>query len=119
MTEPNNELLKYLQKTVAEVDGRLDDLIKAIYGYPELGQKGFREEVQKNISKCQEDVHKATETLNALLQERREEAAERRGRDASMKRFMSFTGISSLVTFLTVVGGIIAILSSIGILGGP
>ena len=117
--EPNNELLRHLKTTVEEIDGRLDDLIKAIYGYPALGQKGFQEEVRKNLSDCQEDVKQTKEALNALLQERREEIAERRGRDASMKRFMSFTGISSLVTFLTVVGGIIAILSSIGLLGGP
>ncbi len=119
MTEANNELLKHLKKTIDEVDGRLDDLIKAIYGYPALGQKGFQEEVQKNIAKCQDDVHKATESLEALLQERREEIAERRGREATMKRFMSFTGVSSIVTFLTLLGLILTILSSSGLVGGP
>ncbi len=119
MTEPNNELLKHLKKTVDEVDGRLDDLIIAICRAPALGQKGFQEEMRTNLSVCQEDVRQTKEALNTLVQERREEVAERRGRDASMKRFMSFTGVSSVVTFLTVVGGIIAILSGIGLLGGP
>ncbi len=118
MTEPNNELLRHLKNTVEEVDQRLDDLIKAIYGYPALGQKGFQEEIQKSVSTCQDDVHKAKESLEALLQERREEMAERRGRDATIQRFMSFTGVSSIVTFLTLVGLIIAVLSSSGIVGG-
>jgi hypothetical protein len=119
MTEPNNELLRHLKKTVDEVDGRLDDLIKAIYGYPALGQKGFQEEVRNNLSACQTDITEVKGSLDTLLQERREEAAERRGSDATIKRFMSFTGVSSIVTFLTLLGLIIAILSSTGITGGP
>ncbi len=119
MTEPNNELLRHLKKTVEDVDGRLDDLIKAIYGYPALGQKGFQEEMQKNLSECQDDVKQTKGSLDALLLERREEIAERRGRDATIKRFMSFTGVSSILTFLTLLGLIITILSGSGLLGGP
>ncbi len=119
MTEPNSELLRHLQKIVEDVEGRLDDLIKAIYGYPALGQKGFQEEMQKSLLVCQEDVKQAKESLDALLLERREEIAERRGREATMKRFMSFTGVSSILTFLTLLGLIITILSSSGLLGGP
>ncbi len=118
MTEPNSELLVHLRKTVDDVEQRLEDLIKAIYGYPAMGQKGFQEEMQKNISSCQDDVHKANKSLDALLQERREEEAERRGRDATIQRFMSFTGVSSIVTFLTLLGLIIAVLSSSGLVGG-
>ncbi|MEJ7871422.1 MAG: hypothetical protein WKF67_04125 [Rubrobacteraceae bacterium] len=119
MTEPNNELLRHLRKTVDEVDGRLDDLIKAIYGYPALGQKGFQEDMQKNVSKCQDDVKQTKDSLDALLLERREELAERRGRETTMKRIVSFFGVSSIATFLALVGLIITILSSSGITGGP
>jgi hypothetical protein len=119
MTEQNNELLLHLRRTVDDIDGRLDDLTKAIYGYPALGQKGFQEEVRHSLSSCQQDVKKTKDSLEALLQERREEAAERRGSDATIKRFMSFTGVSSIITFLMLLGLIITLLSSTGIIGGP
>jgi hypothetical protein len=111
-------LTQEVRKTIEDVDGRLDDLIKAIYGHPALGQRGFQEEVQKGISTCQTEVKKTQDSLQALLQEHREEEAGRRERDATIKRFMSFTGLSSILTFLTLLGLIITILSGSGIVGG-
>ncbi len=91
-------------------DRQLEELVRAIYGYPSLGQKGFREEIEMRAQRLEADIEKTTELCENLVAQRREEAAERRG----MKRLVGYTGATSGLTLLTLVGLLISIWNGAG-----
>jgi predicted RNase H-like nuclease (RuvC/YqgF family) len=133
MTGPNNEhsqrtdaLLQGLEDNLDSLEREMrtmkDEILsqrRSLWGHPEVGQAGVLEEREKRISRLEEEIKNTRTVCEGLRDERREEMAERRGREKAMNRVLSFIGGSSLLTFLTMIGLIIAILSGTGITGGP
>ncbi len=134
MTEPNNEqhnrvsdaIIRALEANLDSLEDEMrnvkDEILaqrRSLWGHPEVGQAGLLQEREKRIVRLEEDIGNTRKLCEGLREDRTIELAERRGSDATIKRFMSFTGVSSIVTFLTLLGLIIAILSSSGITGGP
>lgn len=93
-----------------EFERRLDELVRALYGHPSLGQKGFREEIEKAVVKLEGEITTAKELCEGLVRQDEQKAAEQRGRD----RVIGYTGVTSLLTLLTVVGLLVAIWNGIG-----
>ncbi len=103
--EPDSKVIRDLEERIKFNSDRIEDLMRALYGHPELGQEGFRSEIKAEIAAIRIDVVASRQLCEDLRQERRDELAERRG----MKRFMGYVGVSSFTTLLTLVGLVIAI----------
>jgi len=98
---------------IGRVQADLTDLRRAIYGYPELEQMGMREDMFTRLDTLKRELAETKGVCDGIAQQRREEAAERRG----MKRLVGYTGVSSLLTLVTLVVGLLVILNGAG--GGP
>lgn len=115
MTSPppgeSGRLIANLDRKVMLLEGRLEDLTRALYGYPALGQSGFREEMERRVQELSEEVAATKTICEDLRMERRDELAERRG----IKRVIGYTGITSVLTLLTLLALIISIWRGAGI----
>jgi hypothetical protein len=110
MGEPGNDrLIRDLQEQIQRNDDRLKELTKALYGYPELGQRGFRQEIETQLELLKTEVSLAKQMCEDLRQERRDELSERRG----LRKAVGYTGITNLLTLLTLVGLILALWNGI------
>lgn len=106
-----------LERKVLELNARHKRVTDALYGNPEYGEAGFRSEIDRRILEMREEVKSLKTLCEDLRDERRQEQAERRGRDRLITRTISFTGITNVVMLITVVALAITIWQS-GVFGG-
>lgn len=111
MTEsPHDKTVRVLEDKVRRQEGKLEELTRALYGYPELGQQGFRDQMLMEIK----DLHEESANTKRLCQQireertaeaalRREEQVERRGKEQVISRTLTWVGGSSLFTLLSVI----------------
>lgn len=116
----NDPVVRSLEERIAANKQRLDEIFRALYGYSDLGQKGFKKETEerleglaREIGRAREENERTRELCETLQQERRDELAEKRG----MKRVIGYTGITSVMTLLTMITLLITIWQS-GVFGG-
>lgn len=107
-----SRVIRELEDKVQRNYDRLDELMKALYGYPELGQRGFRQEIEAQLTLLSADIAATRTMCEDLRQERRDELSERRG----LRKAVGYTGITNLLTLLTLIGLIFALWQ--GIFGG-
>jgi hypothetical protein len=111
--ETDSKVIQDLERKVKANEDRIEDLMRALYGHPALGQRGFRQEIEGEIATLRGDVHATKQLCEDLRQERRDELAERRG----IKRVLGYSGATNLLTLLTLVSLIIMLWQ--GVFGGP
>lgn len=102
-----------LKETVARLERKMDDLTRALYGYQDMGQKGFKAEMEKQVQENADDIQSVKKMCEALQEERAEERAERRGAEKSIKRIQAWTGVGSVATLIAVVAGLVAIYQAV------
>jgi hypothetical protein len=83
--------------------------MRALYGYPELGQEGFRHEMKRELEEVKDATRTTKKLCEDLRQERRDELSERRG----LRKAVGYTGITNLLTLATLVGLIVALWNGI------
>ena len=106
-----------LEAKLHALEARHEDVKRALYGYPELGQQGFRDEMDRQIQELRAELRETRNLCEDLQRDRQEELAERRGKDKFIARSLGFTGITSLATLISIIGLVITIWKS-GIFGG-
>jgi hypothetical protein len=79
--------------------------MRALYGYPELGQEGFRQEIKRELEEVKGETRTTKKLCEDLRQERRDELSERRG----LRKAVGYTGITNFVTLVMLVGLIFAL----------
>lgn len=107
---PQDHTIRTLEDKIRRQEGRLEELTRALYGHPELGQQGFREQVNEDLQDLRREIRETKRLCEQIKAERqaeasarREELAERRGRDQVISRTLAWVGGSSLFTLLTVI----------------
>jgi hypothetical protein len=106
MTDPQKDkVIRDLEEKIQRNEDRLKELTRALYGYPELGQRGFREEMERQLEVVKTEVGATREMCEDLRQERRDELSERRG----LRKAVGYTGITNFVTLIMLIGLILAL----------
>jgi hypothetical protein len=100
-----SRLIRDLEEKIQRNEDRIKELTRALYGYPELGQRGFREEMERQLELIRVDVSTAKQMCEDLRQERRDELSERRG----LRKAVGYTGITNFVTLLMLIGLILSL----------
>lgn len=107
---PHDKTVRVLEDKLRRQEGKLEELTRALYGYPELGQQGFRDQMLMEIKDLRDESGNTKRLCEQIREERfveasarREELAERRGRDQVISRTLTWVGGSSLFTLLSVI----------------
>lgn len=110
-TPPSSDrVVRDLQLRLDSLEHKVDRVTDGIYGNLNYGEAGFLREVREEV--------KSLRTLcEDLRDERRQEQAERRGKDKLITRTLSFTGVTNIVTLIGVIALVVTIWQS-GIFGG-
>lgn len=111
--ESKDAVITDLQKNIERLERRVEELVKALYGDPTWGRQGFREEMERRIARLDEDIRNTKRLCDDLQQQRENELAERRG----VKRVLGWTGVTNLLTLITLASLLIVIYQS-GVFGG-
>ena len=86
--------------------------MRALYGHPELGQVGFRNEIKEQVRDLREEIQSTRTLCEDLRQERRDELSERKG----LRKAVGYTGVTNFLTLFTLLGLIFALWQ--GVFGG-
>ncbi len=102
--EPDH-VIRDLELQVTANKNGIEEIKRALYGSPEYGLKGFREEMEHRVNTLEKSVESTKNLCEDLRQQRRDEENQRQG----TRRVLGYIGVTNVITLVTLIGALVAI----------